>query len=259
MQAGGRYGMKAHLFALGRFTAVSVGLGVLFAWLGVYGTGFLPFFERAVYWTSTHAVGAGTALLAAPLVFERLGRNWPLWVQLPALALIVSVPVTVVVVLFTTFAGGARDIGAWITQFGYIFVISQIVTAVGYGIYRLSTAPAPGANPSAAPAADGLDRFRERLPMKLRQAALWAVSAEDHYLRVHTSAGEDLILLRLSDALAELAALDGLQTHRSWWVAREGVSEIQRSNGRMTIRLKSGKEAPVSRTFQPQVRDRGWS
>ena len=51
-----------------------------------------------------------------------------------------------------------------------------------------------------APAGAPPPRFRLRLPAKLAGADLWAVEAEDHYLRLHTSKGDDLILMRLADA-----------------------------------------------------------
>ena len=73
---------------------------------------------------------------------------------------------------------------------------------------------------------------------------VYAVSAEDHYLRVHTSAGETMILMRLADAVRELAALEGLQTHRSWWVAKQGLADVSRGDGKVTLKLKSGVEAP---------------
>ncbi len=67
----------------------------------------------------------------------------------------------------------------------------------------------------------GAVRFAERLPAKLRGAVIYAVSAQDHYLRLHTSKGSDLFLMRVSDAIAELDGSEGAQTHRSWWVVRE--------------------------------------
>ena len=65
--------------------------------------------------------------------------------------------------------------------------------------------------------------FLDRLPLRLRGATIRAVQAEDHYLRLHTDRGSDLILMRLSDAVSELEGLEGARTHRSWWVAREAV------------------------------------
>jgi len=101
-------------------------------------------------------------------------------------------------------------------------------------------------------------RFLERLPVKLRGGEIYAVEAEDHYLRLHTSKGQDLILLRLSDAVAELEGIEGAQTHRSWWVAKAAVRDAKRGDGRATLTLKSGVEAPVSRAYAKALREAGW-
>ena len=101
-------------------------------------------------------------------------------------------------------------------------------------------------------------RFAERLPAKLKGAVIYAVSAEDHYLRLHTSKGSDLILMRLSDAIAELEGLEGAQTHRSWWVARDAVESARRDGDKMVLTLKGGGEAPVSRPNVKPLRDAGW-
>jgi DNA-binding LytR/AlgR family response regulator len=97
-----------------------------------------------------------------------------------------------------------------------------------------------------------------RLPLKLRAATLYAVEAEDHYIRLHTSAGSDLVLLRFSDALAELQGIEGAQVHRSWWVARDAVSSSRRVDGRLVLVLRNGTETPVSRTFTRALKEDGW-
>jgi hypothetical protein len=101
-------------------------------------------------------------------------------------------------------------------------------------------------------------RFLNRLPPGLRGAEVWAVEAEDHYLRVHTSQGQDLMLVRLSDAVAELEGIEGAQVHRSWWVARDAIIDVRRGNGRATLKLKGDVEAPVSRTYARALREAGW-
>ena len=55
------------------------------------------------------------------------------------------------------------------------------------------------------------------------------IEVEDHYLRVHTNLGSDLILLRLSDAIGELDQAIGRQVHRSHWVSRRAVAGIERN------------------------------
>jgi LytTr DNA-binding domain len=85
------------------------------------------------------------------------------------------------------------------------------------------------------------DEFRQRLPFALRSATILALSAEDHYLRVHTPGGEALIHMTLAAAVQMLPA--GFQIHRSHWVAREGVKSF--SNGK--VELHTGLKLPVSR------------
>ena len=96
------------------------------------------------------------------------------------------------------------------------------------------------------------------MPLKLRGAAIRAVQSEDHYLRIHTDRGSDLVLMRLSDALTELEGLEGAQTHRSWWVAKDAVRGVTRGDGRATLTLEGGVEAPVSRRYAKALRDAGW-
>ena len=104
---------------------------------------------------------------------------------------------------------------------------------------------------------DRVAGFLQRLPVKYRGADLWAISSEDHYLRVHTDRGEEMILMRLADAIRELGEDNGLQTHRSWWVSRTGIRSARREGGRVLLELKSGEDVPVSRSYQPALKDAG--
>jgi hypothetical protein len=115
-----------------------------------------------------------------------------------------------------------------------------------------------GAHGSAGAAPPAPPKFLERIPLKLRGGELWAVEAEDHYLRLHTSKGQDLILMRLADAVDELEGIEGAQVHRSWWVAREAIADARRGDGRATLTLKDGSQVPVSRTYARVLRDRNW-
>ena len=133
-----------------------------------------------------------------------------------------------------------------------VFASSVVMTGLAFLVRRPSTqthTAAPGAPPV---------KFLARLPERLRSAELFAVEAEDHYLRLHTSLGQDLILMRLGDAIAELEGIEGAQTHRSWWVARAAVAGAERLDGRAVLTLKDGAEAPVSRGFARGLRAAGW-
>jgi DNA-binding LytR/AlgR family response regulator len=110
----------------------------------------------------------------------------------------------------------------------------------------------------AAPKDAPPPKFLERLPTKLAGAELWAVEAEDHYLRLHTSLGQDLILMRLGDAIGELEGIEGARTHRSWWVAKSAVRGVERDDGRATLLLVDGARVPVSRAYAKILRSAGW-
>ncbi|WP_428407515.1 LytTR family DNA-binding domain-containing protein [Hyphococcus sp.] len=235
--------------------AVSLGLGALFAFLGVYDTDNLPLGMRFVFWTSTMVTGTGAAALTGPFIFDRLlpGRHPAL--QLALVAAIVSFPVWAVIIGFTVGLTGRWPMNDLPMQFLRIFAISYIVVGGGYSGARMLGLIGGAPEPSGAAGVSPIPKFLERLPAKYRGAALYAVSSEDHYLRIHTDRGEELILMRLSDAMRELEGADGLQTHRSWWVARDGVDNIARDNGKQKIVLKSGAEAPVSRSFAKAIKD----
>lgn len=119
-------------------------------------------------------------------------------------------------------------------------------------------APAGGA-PVAAIKVDGggQPRLLARLPERLRDAEILALEAEEHYTKVHTSGGNTLLLLRFSDAIAEMAPVPGLQVHRSFWISRQAVDRVTRVERRMVVRLQGGLEVPVSRSFRLAVQGAG--
>ena len=81
---------------------------------------------------------------------------------------------------------------------------------------------------------------------------------EDHYVRAHTAKGSDLILTPLKDAIAELGDVEGMQVHRSWWVAKAAVVGSTASGRNLSLRLSNGLEVPVSRASVARLRAAGW-
>lgn len=234
-----------------RFCAIVGGLGLIFAWLGVYDTGALPFYKSFIFWSTTMAVGAGASLLVAPFVWGRRFEEVGAIFKIAAASVIISVPVTLVLVFMFN---SPREFSPTYlaAQFSYVLVISMIVTTAAYVrdiIVNKASDTAQDHDPVTA--------FLERLPLKYRNAALYAISSEDHYLRVHTSLGEELILMRLADAVRELAGAEGLQVHRSWWVATAAIHDERRVDGRSLLVLTNGTEVPVSRSYRADAKEAG--
>ena len=90
-------------------------------------------------------------------------------------------------------------------------------------------------------------KFFERLPDMVGRDIVY-LTVSGHYINVVTTAGSCLVLMRLGDAVASLGD-QGLQVHRSYWVARRHIVGVQRCDGRMTLRLTGAHEVPVSRTY----------
>lgn len=239
-----------------RGSGVALGLGLIFAWFGVYETGNFPFAERVLYWTGLMAVGLIASAVFVPLVSERWLPKAHVAVHVIVSSLLISIPITIGLIVMEAASDGTFAQPWWVAvQYIYVLVVTLLLTSLAWVLERYGEKPAMSVVIVQQASASA---FADRLPVKFRAAEIHAVSAEDHYLRVHTSAGETMILMRLADAIRELATLEGLQTHRSWWVARQGIAEVVRADGKVSLKLRSGAEAPVSRTYTKAVKDAGW-
>ena len=211
--------------------------------LGVFGP-FATYTElalpkRIAYWT---AMLAGVGLLMH-------GAIWPMLhaaslAHLPRLAVLAlgsalaAIPGTAVVyVLEALFPGmtletvGPFGIWAMVAMMGMLITSLQFFEEV-FGPNR----PAPKARPGQA------------LPPTLRPPLI-SISTQDHYLEIVSVRGQELVRMRLSDALEALADVEGAQIHRSHWVSAEGLQGIERDNGRPVAVLSDGRRLPISRPY----------
>ena len=96
--------------------------------------------------------------------------------------------------------------------------------------------------------------FLDRLPGHLGRDVVY-LKVSGHYLEVVTTRGSGVILQRLMDAVRELGS-NGMQIHRSYWVAHRHIRYVVRRDRRTLLHLTDDYEVPVSRTFLPEVRQR---
>lgn len=235
-----------------RAVVISLAAALFLSLSGIFGTAHTPLVVRLVYWgvVMSACTLAAMAIIRAVQRRELLGGH-PV-AQWALSTVLMTPPLTVIVGLVSGLMFNQRlEAADLLHSAPQVLLISAAMTAINALADRrpVETHAAPDGPPV---------RFLERLPFKLRGATIRALQAEDHYLRVHTDAGEALILIRLSDAVGELAGLEGARTHRSWWVARDAVTGARRSDGRAVLELKGGLEAPVSRSFARALRDEGW-
>ncbi len=88
----------------------------------------------------------------------------------------------------------------------------------------------------------------DELTAILRQKEILRVSAQDHYLEIDCIGASYLIRGRMRDALAVLEQREGVQVHRSHWVARRHVLRVRRNGRDARLVLSDGAEVPVARS-----------
>jgi len=238
-----------------RGIGVALAVGGLLAFTGAFGMGETSLVFRLSYWAPIMLVGAVWGHLCSRMVERRVDMDRRPWLAVIALTLAISGPLAILVWAVTSrFFDDDRSVSlAHLPDFLMpVMVVTGAISALNVFLARTPVqthAAAVGERPAP---------FLDRLPFKLKGAVIRAVQSEDHYLRIHTDRGSDLILMRLSDALTELEGLEGAQTHRSWWVAKDAVRDVSRGDGRATLTLEGGVEAPVSRRYAKALRDAGW-
>lgn len=232
--------------------ALWTAIGVVMAFLGPFQTANQPLGDRLPYWLVC-MVGGGLIGIAIDEPLRRQVSHF--WLRLFAASLLMTPPVTILVGLVNHFMFGLLlDWGNLTTPIFQVFIVC-IATMC---LRQLAWAQIVDRGPDAETAGDPTEAFRKRLSAKRRGATLLAVEAEDHYLRIHTDAGEELITARFGDALKELDGAPGFRTHRSWWVAAEAIDDVTWLRGRGEAKLKCGLMVPISRSNAAPLKDAGW-
>lgn len=235
----------------------------------------MPLATRLVYWPLVVAavilLGSGVRVF----VHCKLGLRsfWRGAVAVMVLNVLVFVPL---LVLLSPLATGAIVPSA-IEFAGFVIAGSLGISALRWTLgidarkavptAGLSSVPAaapmpvagPGSDPDAVPTPEDRPqppRLITRLPERER-GALLRISGRNHHVEIHTERGTSRILLRFSDAVAETAPVEGLQVHRSHWVALSSVKGVATRSGKTVLVMLDGAEVPVSRNYREAVASAG--
>ncbi len=217
----------------------------LLAFSGPFGTIYLlPFAPRLIYW----AVIVLLTFSSGMLVYFLNNKRDPWWRSVLINGMINGVIVSLILLTVNAVAMGDVDFEpAYVLKMlSYSFGVSIIVFAVlGLLHYPVSTEQEP-----EQPV------IMKRLELNKR-GALVSMTVQDHYVELTTTKGASLLLMRLSDAIAETAPTKGLQIHRSHWVALNQIENVRRQGDRAIVSLKNGAELPASRSNLKQLKDAG--
>jgi DNA-binding LytR/AlgR family response regulator len=84
------------------------------------------------------------------------------------------------------------------------------------------------------------------------------LTVNDHFVEIVTLTGEiHRLRLRFSDAVREMAPVEGFCVHRSHWVSRAAISRVERESGRETVRMVDGSHVPIGRKYRSNLVDAG--
>lgn len=237
-----------------RFWISLFALGLVIGIAGPFGTiTALPVMARLAYWVFMVLVTGAAGLILCRSLSVFLARSGLPRLLIALLAgLIAGAPITLLVHSLNALLLSPGDValgpGALTAA---LFAISAFISlAVSQAFF--AKPPAMPVLPPYTPA----PRLLNRLPKALR-APLISLSATDHYTEVSTTAGRTLLLIRLSDAIAEAAPTPGLRIHRSHWVALDQITTARRDGPRASVTLTNGTELPVSRSHLATLEQTG--
>ncbi|MBF9049411.1 hypothetical protein GTA62_01755 [Roseobacter sp. HKCCD9010] len=214
------------------------GLSAILALIGPFGTdrvlGLVPRFGYwAVLVAASYVIGYWASAVLKPVLPTRGAVIW--------IGLVIGLGVSVFVVALNyavfSFLPDPGDLPRFVAT---VVAISMIITFVFDVADRQTRSVPPDDEAPPAPLLD-------RLPLEKR-GPLVALSVEDHYVRVRTTKGEEMVLMRLTDAIREVGATAGLQVHRSHWVALDAVRSARREGDRAILTMSHGGDIPVSRS-----------
>lgn len=203
--------------------------------------------ERALFWTPIIAVSVLLSSAVHALVLGKLQIGG----TLKGSALVAGLNCLILAPMLFLFV-------RWVLPSGVQDMVNAgeivlLVASVSLGVCALrGSLSASLVEPELPPAPVKTPRLLRRIAPDLR-GEIWAISVRDHYVDVQTSQGKSSLLMRFSDAVAEVDCQEGAQVHRSHWVAWAGVGSVSREGGKIMLHLKNDQQIPVSRNNRDKV------
>jgi hypothetical protein len=239
--------------SIGLALAAYAALIVVAALSGAFGTHQLPAGPRFAFWAALILWNAMKWHGWFALVRRRLG--WPLAIAVGGLLLNLSLPFE------TRLALGLRPMLPW-NEFLSTYLSALAISWVSGAALTLANRhfragkPAAMAEAAAEPPVDHSGTWSLGFP----DAQLWAIEAEDHYVRLILADGRTpLVSARFGDALAQVAHLKGCRIHRGRWVADAAVAGLEREGRGWRAILPDGRRLAISASHVGSIRERGWT
>lgn len=237
-------------------TALLLAIAVFLGAIGPFGTTSEPILRRLAFWLVVAPIG-GMITISLARAFRLPKVSEP--TRIIAAAALATFP-NVAIVLLAMYGVLRHNHGLMAPVVAnlmwQVFAINLAVAGVTWLAERSHTVRVRTV--LAPPLPEKEAEFRKRLSAKHRYARLLALEAHDHYVRVHTDSGSELLSLRFSDAVREVERIHGYRVHRSWWIAAPAIKKASWKRGRGSLELDTGLLVPISRSGAPILREAGW-
>lgn len=251
--------------------ALAVGAGLILAMLGPFQTMEIAFFSKIGFWMVLSALWFALVTFVEPwLDTLPSARGLAPGYRLALTVCLTAMPMLMVVVPAANALGKEQiELLCLPRIYPKILLIGSALSFLSFALLgeesgrlwaRLWGPSLPDADESCAPPCELRPAVSFDPPRPLRsKLAIGSVSAvqclemEDHYVRVHEARTSTLILMRLTDAIEALGEDAGLRVHRSWWVARNAVTGMERHGRNLRVRLANGLVVPVSQSYRRAV------
>jgi LytTr DNA-binding domain-containing protein len=112
-------------------------------------------------------------------------------------------------------------------------------------------------NSDAQPTQPEPPRFMARLKTDIGPC-VWAVSEDDHFIKVYGEKGEDRILYRFSDAVHDLREFKGTRVDLDHWVLQDAIEKVEPVGNTFEVVIKSGKRFSVSDSYRSILLESHW-
>ncbi|NTE35030.1 LytTR family DNA-binding domain-containing protein [Agrobacterium tumefaciens] len=234
----------------------------IFILTGPFGTSkTMSFADRLLYWTIVQT-GAWTFAISFSIIANSIlaGSIENMLTRMMIGSLTAALPIGLLLTITNrVFSGKEMGFGPFLQSSLSSLPLCAIFCLLSYltACQSLETAAnaATDTGEDTRREVKGIVPLLERLPPQKR-GELLRLSVQDHYTEIVTTRGHQLVLLRFSDALKEIGQTEGLQVHRSHWIADADAVSLRKQAGRLHVITRDGTEIPVSRSYSAVVQAR---
>jgi hypothetical protein len=227
----------------------------------------LPFVGRFLFWLANCLLVTGiwAAMFAAVVWMSRqTGRRVPVVSALfcgLSIVVVIWINYWCAVTLFDAAPADPREVWIEVVRYLVVALVLELITASfilpRFAFIRFEPiAVRPDENaaePAQAPVDIRTARMLRLTDKALPIEGLRHLRSDQHYVEFVYADRTLLERAVLRDLVAQLSPENGIQPHRSHWVARPAISKLCRVNGDWSLMLKDGTTVPVSRARRGAV------